>query len=445
MADLCIFNTRIMDPATGTDTMGALSIQDGIIKAVTKYPVRAACTLDAGGLVTAPGFLDIHMHEDDYSDLLNCMLPLEAAKAALKTGVTTIVTGNCGMSSPDPLSYYEGVRRHNIPVNCYMLMGNATLRRMAGLGPYDKATAAQISQMCNCLRESFQKGALGISFGLQYDPGTAYEEEKALCTVAAEANLIMAVHMRYDYPEKAKETLEEILSLGKETGVRIEISHLAANLYGNGIITWADQAIRDSQCSVACDMYPYNVWATSLQSAVFDEGFDHFNFTVEDLEILSGEHAGEYCSEKLFAELRKKQENIKIACHNAMPPEDVEAAYRLPYCMMGSDGQFHRDESGHLHGHPRGAGSPAKILGEYVREKNLFSLMEGLRKLTCLPADQYGLKSKGRIQPGADADLVIFNPDTIRDQAAFGTDCCGNAPDGISYVLTGGKICYQRK
>ena len=156
----------------------------------------------------------------------------------------------------------------------------------------------------------------------------------------------MAVHMRYDYPEKAKETLEEILSLGKETGVRIEISHLAANLYGNGIISWADQAIRDSQCSVACDMYPYNVWATSLQSAVFDEGFDHFNFTVEDLEILSGEHAGEYCSEKLFAELRKKQENIKIACHNAMPPEDVEAAYRLPYCMMGSDGQFHRDESG---------------------------------------------------------------------------------------------------
>ena len=185
MVDLCICNARILDPASGTDITGAISIHDGIIKAITKNPQEASFTLDAGGLAAAPGFLDIHTHEDDYSDLLRCMLPLEISQAALKTGVTTIVTGNCGMSSQDPALYYEGVRNHHVPVNCYMLMGNATLRRMAGLGSYDKATPAQISQMCSFLRESFQKGAIGISFGLQYDPGTSYEEEKALCTVAA--------------------------------------------------------------------------------------------------------------------------------------------------------------------------------------------------------------------------------------------------------------------
>ena len=445
MVDLCICNARIMDPASGTDMTGAISIQGGVIKAITNTPQEASRMLDAQGLVAAPGFLDIHTHEDDYSDLKNCMLPLELAQAALKTGVTTIITGNCGMSSPDPLPYYEGLRKYHVPVSSYMLMGNATLRRMSGLSSYDKASPAQISRMCAFLRDAFQKGAIGISFGLQYDPGTGYEEEKALCTVAAEEKRIMAVHMRYDYPEKAKETLEEILSLGKETGVRIEISHIAANLYGEGVISWADHAIRESGCDIACDMYPYNVWATGLQSAVFDEGFDHFNFSVEDLEILNGEHAGEYCTKELFDTLRKAPESVKVACHNAMPLEDVEAAYCLPYCMMGSDGQFHRDEEGHLHGHPRGAGSPARVLSEFVRERKLFSLMEGLRKLTCLPAKQFGLHGKGRLQPGADADIVIFNPDTIRDCASFGTDCCGIPPAGIHYVLTCGQIRYCGK
>ncbi len=443
MADLCIYNAYVMDPMSGMERKGAIIVQDGKIAGFSEERTEAKTMIDACGLVLCPGFIDVHTHEDSYSSLTSCMLPAEIAQAELKTGVTMIITGNCGMSSPDPEEYYQGIRDMQLPIHCKMLIGNATLRRLAGLGSYDKADMHQISQMADQCREAFRKGAIGISFGLQYDPGTSFEEERVLCKVAAEEGLIMAVHMRYDYPKKAKETLGEMLCLAKETGVRMQLSHIAANLYGEGILEWADREIRSSGCQIGCDMYPYNVWATVLQSAVFDNGFENFNFGPEDLEILNGDHAGEYCTKELFNELRKFPSDIKVACHNAMPMIDVERAFRLPYCMIGSDGQFHRDEKNLLHGHPRGAGSPARFLREFVREKKLFPLMEGLRRLTSLPAEQFSLKGKGTLQTGADADLVLFDPDRISDKAEFGTDVCGKPPVGIACVVVDGEIKYD--
>ena len=208
-------------------------------------------------------------------------------------------------------------------------------------------------------------------------------------------------------------------------------------------MAYTERAIRESGGDISCDMYPCNAWATTLQSAVFDDGFENFNFSVEDVEILTGEHAGEYCTPELYEELRKSPVPVRVACHNAMPMEDVEAAYKLPYCMMGSDGQMRKTPDGHLLGHPRGAGSPARILGEFVREKKLFSLMEGLKKMTSLPAERFGLAGKGKIAEGADADLVLFDPDTIEDMARFGVDVCGIPPKGIYLVIVGGKVSYR--
>lgn len=454
MFDLCIYNTRIMDPESGRDFFGAIAVQGEAIAAIddscgTERPsFQAAVVIDAKGMVTSPGFIDIHTHEDDISDKNRLMLPQATAYTMLRTGVTTMITGNCGSSSISPKEYREAVTRGNYPINCYTLTGNATLRRQAGLGPYDPAGADQIETMCVCCRKAFEEGALGLSFGLQYDPATGYEEEEALCRVAAEYDRMVAIHMRYDYPEKVRETVEEVIKLSEATGARFQISHLAANVYGRGAdggsnVAWTDERIRGSKLDIACDMYPYNVWSTVLQSAVFDEGFDNFNFGVEDLEILNGEYAGQFCTQELFDRLRKEPDDIMVACHNAMPIKDVEAVYCLPYAMLGSDGQIEMTKEGHLKGHPRGAGSPAKFLREFVREKKLFPLMTGLAKLTCLPATRLKLSHKGRLAVGCDADLTVFDPDTIAERAGFGVDECGKAPEGIGYVIVGGQIRYH--
>jgi N-acyl-D-amino-acid deacylase len=232
------------------------------------------------------------------------------------------------------------------------------------------------------------------------------------------------------------------VSLAENTGAKLQISHLSANVYGDDNIKKAAHRIAASPADITCDVYPYNVWATSAQSAVFDDGFKNFNFDVTDLEILTGDYAGQYCTASLFEQLRMSQHDVMVACHNAMPIKDVEDAYRLPFVMVGSDGQMEKTPAGIVLGHPRGAGSPAKFLREFVREKRLFPLQEGIKKLTLLPADRCGFSSKGRLQVGCDADIVLFNYDTVAERAAFGPDLCAAPPDGIACVIVDGDIRY---
>jgi N-acyl-D-amino-acid deacylase len=344
------------------------------------------------------------------------------------------------MSAESAGQYYRAVRAHRLPTNCYTLIGNVTLREMVGLGRYDTASPEQVKKMEALCRRALEEGALGVSFGLQYAPGTALPEEEALFSLAAQYDRYVAVHMRYDFPTKALDAVEEVVTLAEKTGAKLQISHLPANVYGDDNIKKAAARILSSKADVSCDVYPYNVWATSIQSAVFDAGFDNFNFNVTDLELVNGEYAGQYCTPELFERLRTAEHDTVVACHNAMPIEDVEAAYRLPFAMVGSDAMMQQSPDGTINGHPRGAGSPAKFLREFVREKQLISLPDAIAKLTLLPANRCGLKTKGRLQPGCDADIVLFDYDAVRENAAFGPDVCAAAPDGFVLVMTDGEI-----
>jgi N-acyl-D-amino-acid deacylase len=254
--------------------------------------------------------------------------------------------------------------------------------------------------------------------------------------------------MRHDTPRRALETVEEVAAAARVTGAALQISHYAANVYGASKdgqrnLALTSRLLEDSGIDFGADMYPYDAWATYIKSAVFDNGFDDFNFGVGDLELLSGPRAGQYCTAEVFEELRHAAEDTTVACHNAIPPEDLEAVYRLPFVCPASDALMSIGAGGLRKAHPRAAGSPARFLREFVREKQLFSLMEGLRKLTLLPADRLGLVKKGRIQEGCDADLCLFDPATITDRAGFDMDTCTLPPAGIKAVICGGRVVFR--
>ena len=450
MFDLAINNGQIVDPYSNTNNVLNLGINDGKIIYKGKRELPAKKVIDASRLIVSPGFIDIHTHEDSiiFSDYPNTPLPLQTSQALLKTGVTTMVGGNCGIS-PYPLdSYMDRINKNNMSINYLMLIGYNTLRKIVGVNKYKKATKKDIEIIKEMVTKGLCQGAMGVSFGLQYAPGITLKEVKEIAKIVKQKSKFIAVHLRYDYPAKAMDALMEIIMVARETGVRVEISHISANIYGRKNMDKALDLLDKYNLKgykIKADTYPYTVWATSIKSTVFDPSyFKKLKFSLEDIEILTGQYSGQRCNKELFQKLRNNKNDTLVACHNAVPGEDIEKAINNQWVIIGSDGQLIKDKNtGEIKGHPRSSGTPARILGKFVREKELLSLEEAINKLSCEPARRLQLKNKGKIEKGKDADITIFDRNRIIDQGKFGINVCGRAPTGINYVINEGKIIYQ--
>ena len=393
--------------------------------------------VDISGHVIAPGFIDVHTHDDR----LLLSAPDMSPKAS--QGVTTVVTGNCGISlaplklrgsPPPPLdllgdqswyrfesfaSYMAALDRQPPAINAACLVGHSTLR-VGAMDRLDRpATAAEIRAMQALLQESLDAGVVGFSTGLGYEPAESAptEEILELAKLLKPAGAIHTTHMR-DESDHVLESLDETFDIGRRADVPVVISHHKtagqAN-FGRSVESLAKIAKAQIQQPVGLDAYPYAASSTILKAEWVGEA--------EKVMIAWSKSAPEQAGRLVAEVARDWGVSQEEACRRLQPAGaiyfsmdegDVRRILAFPHTMIGSDGLPHDS-----HPHPRLWGSFARVLGHYSRDVGIFPLEEAVRRMTGLPARQFGIRDRGLIRPGYFADLAIFDPDAIIDRATF--------------------------
>jgi N-acyl-D-aspartate/D-glutamate deacylase len=427
--DVVINGGRVMDPETGFDHIASVGIDGDKVTAIAKEALRGLTTIDATGRVVAPGFIDVLSYDPNPYGIWY----------KIADGVTT----NLGMHglAVDAATWYRQWEQTGSPANFGGAFSYNFARAQVGGWDmaYRAATPDELKQLTALAEQGLKDGWIGIDMSLEYNPGTSYDEVRAMGQVAARYGVPLFFHGRYsdmEEPGTNFDTLDEILRVARETGTSVHVEHI--NSTGGTFsmpesLQVLEKARADGVDVTAC-LYPYNFWATYLGSARFDPGWqEKFHISYGDLEIAG---TGERLTPESFERYRAQN---KLAAAYAIPEADMRTALKAPWTMLGSDAIL---EPGN-NNHPRSAGTYARTLGKYVREEQVISLVAALAKMTILPAKRLEkhaplLRTKGRLQPGSDADITIFNPETVIDR---GTVKAPNQfSEGIDWVLVAGQV-----
>lgn len=487
--DLLIRNGRIVDGSGKPAYAADIAIKDGrIAKIGTLADAAAPRVIDAKGQVIAPGFIDVHVHVE--GDLER----VPTADNFIMDGRTTIITGNCGGSKQDLAAYFGELAAKGISLNVASFIGHNTVRGQVMGMANRHATPAELEQMRQLVAKAMRDGAVGFSTGLIYIPGaySSSDEVIELGRVAGQYGGIYASHMRDEGPHIA-EAIEEALAVGRAGKMPVELSHFKIDtkaLWGQSTATLGQvEKARSEGLQVTLDQYPYNASSTGLGANLIPswaradgwektaaryrdpetrkkivqemsetlkkKGREHLDYAIVARAAFDSSLEGKNIAEinllrgrknrledeietVLDLELQAKGTTIQTV-YFSMGEEDVNRIMRNPNTMIASDGGIITFGSGVPH--PRSYGTYSRTLGVYVREKHVLTLEDAIRKMTSLPAETFHLKDRGAIREGYFADLVIFDPARIADQATFTQP--HQYPQGIANVIVNGEIVVE--
>ena len=444
--DLVISGGRVMDPETGLDAVRNVGIAGGSVVTITEDSLEGATTVDATGLVVAPGFIDLHAHGQEAVSA-----PLQA-----QDGVTTALEMEIGVY---PVADWLDERRgkaiinygatvshpsaraklvDNIDVVHWTTVPNEVAMQLdAGESAYADLDDEKIGELAAMIGRGLDEGGLGIGFGITYTPGASRLEILRLFQVAGEHDVAAYVHLRGENSGGTLGAFQEVIALAAASGASAHIVHMNSSADEQAKV--ALEMIRGAVArglDVTTEAYPYTAGSTKLESALFDSWDDLGD---EEYSQLQWAATGERLTTATYRKYRAQGGWVIIHGRNEETNEWIVAQ---PDVMVASDGIPFVDGPAH----PRGAGCFSRVLGHYVRERGALSLMDALRKMTILPAQRVEsassqMATKGRVQVGADADLTIFDPATIIDRATYEQ---GDVPsDGIAHVLVGGTFVVR--
>jgi N-acyl-D-aspartate/D-glutamate deacylase len=441
--DLVLEGGRVIDPETHLDAVRNVGIRDGKIAIISTAALSGRRIIHAAGLVVAPGFIDLHQHGQD----------LASQRVKAFDGVTTALEMEIG--APDVAQFLNSKQGHSLihygttasHVAARALifgapLSSGTIGPHAGIpeilpksGPAtdQPATPEQIERIQQRLRDQLDAGALGVGMGIEYVPGATRLEVIDMFRVAAERKLPVYTHMRSAgrvEPGSAIQSVEEVIGAAAITGAPLHIVHINSTCLRDTLECISLIAgARARGLDITTEAYPYIAGMTAINSALFNAGWreklgiDYSNLVLPD--------TGEHLIKERFDELHNssKQQWILIFANTQ---EMVDATIPNPLIMIASDG---------AEGHPRNAGTYSRVIAQYVREKKTLTLMEALNKMTLMPAEMLARSTpdayhKGRLQEGADADIVIFDPQTIADSSTFEKPMEPSV--GVHYLLVAG-------
>jgi N-acyl-D-aspartate/D-glutamate deacylase len=434
--DTVIEGGRVIDPESNLDAVRNVAIQDGRIVQVSVAPLQGRRVIHATGLVVSPGFIDVHQHGQD--------LPSQRVKAF--DGVTTALEMEIG--APDVSEFLKSKEGHSLihyGTTASHLAARAlvfgaplpdgTILPRSGPATEEHASPEQIQKIQQRLREQLDAGALGIGMGIEYAPGATRLEVIDMFRLAAKRKLPVYTHMRSAgrvEPGSAIQSVEEVIGASAISGAPVHIVHINSTCLKDSLECLSlVEGARAHGIDVTTEGYPYIAGMTAINSAVFNPGWrEKLGIDYNNL-VLPG--SGEHLTKERFDELHNSNAKQWVLIF-ANTQQIVDELIPNPLIMIASDG---------AEGHPRNAGTYSRVLAQYVREKKSLTWMEALRKMTLMPAQMLerstpDAKRKGRIQEGADADIIVFDPNTISDRSTFQKPMEPSL--GVHYLLVGGAV-----